>query len=103
MPSLIHGDLWDENSGADLQISQPMMYDASVFYGHNEYDILIGILRREMVCYGRVHVRQCLRHMPPSEPGKQWNDGKPVHCIKYKLSHAIGWPGTVESPRQTLV
>merc|ERR1712156_145410 len=39
-PSLLHGDLWSGNAG---QVgSTPVIYDASSFYGHHEYDLAIA-------------------------------------------------------------
>lgn len=51
-PSLIHGDLWEENTGTSLEEgSQPKIFDAAVFYAHNEYDI--SMWRRDIVRFGR--------------------------------------------------
>ena len=39
-PSLLHGDLWSGNAGSVG--SEPVIYDAASFYGHNEYDLGIA-------------------------------------------------------------
>lgn len=36
-PSLVHGDLWFGNAATVMETGRPMVYDACVFYGHNEY------------------------------------------------------------------
>lgn len=35
-PSLVHGDLWDGNASVDVNTGTPMIFDATVFYAHNE-------------------------------------------------------------------
>jgi len=39
-PSLLHGDLWSGNA-AETE-SEPVIYDAAAFYGHDEYDLAIA-------------------------------------------------------------
>lgn len=97
-PSLVHGDLWDENAGTDLQTGQPKVYDAAVFYGHNEYDL--GMWRATPSAqFSRPHFRQYLRLMPPSEPTEQWDDRNRLYAIKFDIAHSIGWPDSCESQR----
>lgn len=51
-PSLVHGDLWEENCGTSLEEGgQPKIFDAAVFYGHSEFDI--AMWRRDIVRFGR--------------------------------------------------
>ncbi|KAK1058498.1 hypothetical protein LTR74_013387 [Friedmanniomyces endolithicus] len=100
-PSLIHGDLWDENCGKELQSGQPKIFDAAVFYGHNEYDL--GMWRATpSVRFGRPHIRQYLRHMPPSEPKDQWDDRHRLYSIKFDIAHSIGWPDSCERQREII-
>jgi protein-ribulosamine 3-kinase len=35
-PSLVHGDLWYGNAATDNETEQPLIFDACVFYAHNE-------------------------------------------------------------------
>ncbi|SMY21054.1 unnamed protein product [Zymoseptoria tritici ST99CH_1A5] len=100
-PALVHGDLWEENCGKDLETGQPKIFDAAVFYGHNEYDL--GMWRRELIRFGRPHIRQYLRHMPPSEPKEQWDDRSRLYCIKFEIAHSIGWPASCESQREIIM
>ena len=96
-PSLVHGDLWEENCGTDLQTGQPKVFDAAVMYAHNEYDL--GMWRREVIRFGRAHIRQYLKHMPPSSPREQWDDRNRLYSIKFELAHSIALPATVDSQR----
>lgn len=38
-PCLVHGDLWEENSATDLATGEPVVFDASCLYAHNEYEL----------------------------------------------------------------
>ncbi|TRX92013.1 hypothetical protein FHL15_007110 [Xylaria flabelliformis] len=37
-PCLVHGDLWDANSGIDDNTGESLIFDACCFYAHNEYE-----------------------------------------------------------------
>ncbi|KAK5097146.1 hypothetical protein LTS08_007167 [Lithohypha guttulata] len=97
-PCLVHGDLWEENTGTALgEGGQPKIFDAAVMYAHNEYDI--AMWRRDICRFGRTHSREYLRHMPPSEPKAQWDDRNRLYAIKFEIAHAIGWPQTAPHQR----
>jgi protein-ribulosamine 3-kinase len=100
-PCLIHGDLWEENSGTNLASDQPVVFDAAVMYAHNEFEL--GMWRRDVVRFGKAYVRQYLRHMPPSEPFDQWDDRNRLYSIKYDLAHGIALPGTAQTQREMYV
>lgn len=91
-PCLIHGDLWEENMGIDLETGNCVVFDASVFYAHNEYEL--GIWRQPHQRIGIAHRKQYMRYMPPSEPAEQWDDRNLLYSIKFSLAHAAGWTGT---------
>jgi len=91
-PCLVHGDLWDENTGTNLVTGEPVVFDGSVMYAHNEYEI--GTWSREVVRFGKTYTRQYLKNYPPSEPVEQWQDRNRLYCIKFMLNHTIGWPGS---------
>ncbi|KAL8697638.1 MAG: hypothetical protein Q9224_002210 [Gallowayella concinna] len=90
-PCLVHGDLWEENAAIDLSTGNPVVFDASAFYAHNEYEL--GTWRRETIKFGRSHFNQYLRHVRPSEPAEQWDDRVRLYSLKFNLAHMIGWPG----------
>ena len=97
-PSLIHGDLWEENAGTDLVSGEPVVFDAAVHYAHNEFEF--GMWRRDIVRFGKVHLRQYLRLIPPSEPSEQWDDRNRLYSIKYDLAHSFGIPDSYDSQRK---
>ena len=90
-PCLVHGDLWEGNTATNLATGEPVVFDASRFYAHNEYEL--GTWRRQGVKFGQAYFEQYLRHMPPSEPIEQWDDRIRLYSLKFNLAHMIGWPG----------
>ena len=38
VPCLVHGDLWQENTGTEPKSGQLKLFDPAVFCAHNEYD-----------------------------------------------------------------
>ena len=97
-PCLIHGDLWEENTGLDLDTGCPVVFDASVLYAHNEMDL--GMWRSDRYAFGRQYLRRYLALMPPSEPAEQFDDRNRLYSIKYTLSHCLGWPDSSRADRQ---
>lgn len=97
-PCLIHGDLWEENTGTDLVTGKIMIFDASVHYAHNELEL--GMWRRDVIRFGKAYFRQYLGHFPPSEPVEQWDDRNRLYGIKYDLSHSMAWPASSQATRE---
>lgn len=96
-PCLVHGDLWEENTGTDLVTGESVVFDASVMYAHNEYEL--GMWRREIVRFSKVHMRRYLACFPPSEPVHQWDDRNRLYSIKLNLAHSIALPATKDVGR----
>ncbi|KAI4596202.1 hypothetical protein KJ359_005709 [Pestalotiopsis sp. 9143b] len=91
-PCLVHGDLWDENTGVDVESGEPVVFDASCMYAHNEYEI--GMWRREIIRFNQPYIRQYLMRFPPSEPADQWDDRNRLYSIKFNFGHSISFPGS---------
>lgn len=43
-PVLVHGDLWCGNTAVDTELNQPVVYDPSSFYAHNECKVVLMLL-----------------------------------------------------------
>ncbi|KAK7948003.1 uncharacterized protein PG986_008889, partial [Apiospora aurea] len=97
-PCLVHGDLWEDNTGIDVCTGRPVIYDASAMYAHNEYEL--GMWRRDEIRIGSSHIDAYLRHYPPSEPVHQFDDRNRLYSIKFKLAHSSGWPGLTETRKK---
>ncbi|KAI0147641.1 Fructosamine kinase-domain-containing protein [Xylariaceae sp. FL1272] len=91
-PCLVHGDLWEENTGT-RETGELVVYDASVMYAHNEYEL--GMWRCEHTKLGPDYIEEYLRHVPPSEPREQFEDRVRLYSVKFSLAHSSGWSGLV--------
>lgn len=88
-PCLVHGDLWEENTGTNNSTGLPVVFDASAFYAHNEYEL--GTWRRDEVMFQEPHFEEYFRHVTPSEPKEQCEDRILLYSIKFSLAHSSGW------------
>ena len=100
-PSLVHGDLWEGNVGTSAGTGKPVVFDASVFYGHHEYEL--GMWRRAAIAFDRPYLEHYLLHMPPSEPADEWNDRNRLYSIKFNLAHSVGWMGASDDTRRMIL
>lgn len=91
-PCLVHGDLWEENTGTNLKTGETVAFDAACMYAHNEYEL--GMWRPDHFRFGRPHFRQYLKNFPPSPPVEQWDDRNRLYSIKFNIAVMIGWPGS---------
>ena len=97
-PSLIHGNLWQENTGLNLETGRPVVFDACVMYAHNELEL--GMWRNGEDRFGKPYFRQYLGLIPPSEPVEHFDDRNRLYAMKFTLSHMQGWPDASQSGRQ---
>lgn len=98
-PCLVHGDLWHENIGLDKETKLPMIYDASAFYGHNEYEV--GTWRTVFCAFKEPesYRQQYYKDYPPSEPAEEWEDRNRLYSIPFNITHSAGWPGETKMTR----
>lgn len=97
-PCLIHGDLWEENTGLNLATGSPVVFDASVLYAHNEMEL--GMWRSDRYAFGELYFDQYRAYMPPSEPVGQFDDRNRLYSIKFTIAHCLGWPESSQIDRQ---
>ena len=39
-PCLVHGDLWDGNTSTNARTNEPLIFDGSSIYAHNECEVV---------------------------------------------------------------
>ncbi|KAI0095563.1 Fructosamine/Ketosamine-3-kinase [Nemania sp. FL0031] len=71
-PAALHGDIWYGNLGSNAATGDPMYFDCSVFWGHNEYDLSsMSIARYKM---GRHWMEEYHKFIDPSDPKGDYED-----------------------------
>lgn len=87
-PCLIHGDLWEGNTGTTFDTGNIYTFDAASFYAHNEMET--GNWR----CFynnihNKVYTRTYLKNYAPSEPKEEWEDRNRLYCIYYNVLYSV--------------
>ncbi|CAJ2499956.1 Uu.00g028090.m01.CDS01 [Anthostomella pinea] len=71
-PRLVHGDMWDGNCSVDVNNNQPVVFDSTCLWAHNEYEL--GSWQPERHEMSRSYIKEYTRHFPISEPAEDFED-----------------------------
>jgi len=103
-PVLLHGDLWSGNTGTDTTTGQPVIYDPSSFYGHNEADLAIARM------FGGVpqsFFDSYHQHMPKTPPVEQYDLRGDLYELFHYLNHTVlfgaGYASTAQRKMEKLL
>jgi protein-ribulosamine 3-kinase len=102
-PSLIHGDLWEQNIGIDMETDKAILFDAGCTYAHNEMEF--GTWRCSWAIYfmGQKYMQLYKSHVKPSEPKDEWDDRNRLYSIHPYLNDSAGHPGSVSRQRSVFL
>lgn len=89
-PVLLHGDLWSGNTGTDTGTGQPIIFDPSSLYGHNEADLAIA---RIFGGIPRSFFEEYHKHMPKTEPMDQYELRGDLYELFHYLNHTVLFGG----------
>lgn len=94
-PTLIHGDLWEQNVGIDMETGEIIVFDPGCTYAHNEMEF--GTWRCSWAFHfnSQVYMRLYQRHFEPSEPAEEWDDRNRLYSIHPYLNDSAGHQGSV--------
>ncbi|KAF2435950.1 hypothetical protein EJ08DRAFT_580000 [Tothia fuscella] len=94
-PALIHGDLWEQNIGIDMETGETIVFDPGSTYAHNEMEF--GTWRCSWAYYfnSPIYMRHYQRHIEPSEPVDEWDDRNRLYSLHPYLNDSAGHPGSV--------
>lgn len=79
LPTLVHGDLWDNNTGVLTRTGAPCVFDASALWAHNEYEL--HSWRGDNFKIGKDYTREYFKHIPPSAPEEDWEDRNQLYGL----------------------
>ncbi|RKK89758.1 hypothetical protein BFJ68_g16633 [Fusarium oxysporum] len=78
-PVLVHGDLWYGNCCTDNFTGKPIVFDACVFWAHNEYEI--GTWRALRYRFGKAYIKEYQKHFPISAPEEDHDDRNALYSM----------------------
>ncbi|PCH33990.1 Ketosamine-3-kinase [Wolfiporia cocos MD-104 SS10] len=93
-PVLLHGDLWSGNTGTDRKTGQPIIFDPSSYFGHNEADLAIARI------FGGIppsFFKTYHEHLPKSEPEDQYELRSDLYELYHYLNHTVLFGGSYAS------
>ncbi|KIW91941.1 uncharacterized protein Z519_06923 [Cladophialophora bantiana CBS 173.52] len=82
-PSLLHGDFWHGNVSTDILTGEPVTYDASAFWGHNEYDIRT-MTKRARYEFGPAWQTEYLKLYPAAYPEEDFGARSDLYLLRSK-------------------
>jgi len=94
-PRLLHGDLWEQNVGIDMETGNIIVFDPGCTYGHNEMEFGTWRCTWALHFNSPTYMRLYQRHIEPSEPAEEWDDRNRLYSIHPYLNDAAGHPGSV--------
>lgn len=100
-PCLIHGDLWETNIGTDATTGNIYIFDAAVYYAHNEMEIGIWRVNHHKM-KAKIYRQEYAKQFKKSDPVEEWDDRLKLYGVKTKLMYSAGVPGGTNI-RQQLV
>ncbi|KAJ5714850.1 Fructosamine/Ketosamine-3-kinase [Penicillium malachiteum] len=86
-PTLIHGNLWDENIGISLENGRIYAFDACSHYAHHEMEIAIWRTKSCKILRDKKYLDSYLSLMGISEPVEQFEDRNRIYTC-YLALHA---------------
>ncbi|KAK4242393.1 Fructosamine kinase-domain-containing protein [Achaetomium macrosporum] len=89
-PVLIHGDLWIGNLSTRKDTGEPIMFDASAFWGHNEYEL--STMRPLDNDWGRECMASYHRRIPKSEPREDWDARNALYATRTYIHDSALYP-----------
>ncbi|MFV2032868.1 MAG: fructosamine kinase family protein [Gammaproteobacteria bacterium] len=96
VPSLLHGDLWGGNQGADAS-GEPVIYDPACYYGDHEADLAM------MELFGRPgeNFFRAYREVFPVDPG--YGQRRDLYNLYHLLNHANLFDGSYAGQAQAMI
>ncbi|OAP59350.1 hypothetical protein AYL99_06648 [Fonsecaea erecta] len=83
-PRIVHGDLWDGNTSVEATTGNPVIFDASSIYAHNEYELGPWDLSRHRL--DRSYIQEYRKHFEPSRPEEDFEDRLILYRLRFNLT-----------------
>ena len=98
-PCLLHGNLWEGNTGTSYDTGDVYIYDGASFYGHNEMEIGDWRCPYNKI-HAKIYTKTYLRHYGMSEPVEEWDDRNRLYSVYYNIIYSVNHKGQGSNVRQ---
>ncbi|KAJ8133461.1 hypothetical protein O1611_g171 [Lasiodiplodia mahajangana] len=89
-PVALHGDIWYGNLATNTATGDPVYFDCSVFWGHNEYDLSSMPIERYKM--GHHWMKEYHKFIDPSDPKEDYEDRSILYGISNHLCASTLYP-----------
>ncbi|KAL2213701.1 hypothetical protein CC79DRAFT_1327598 [Sarocladium strictum] len=93
-PVLVHGDLWENNVGIDMETGDIIIFDPGCMYAHNEMEFGTWRCSWTFQFNSPAYLRNYQRLIEPSEPAEEWDDRNRLYSLHPYLTDSAGHPGS---------
>ena len=98
-PCLLHGNLWEGNTGTSYDTGDVYIFDGASFYGHNEMEIGDWRCPYNKI-HSKIYTKTYLRHYGMSEPVEEWDDRNRMYSVYYNIIYSVNHKGQGSNVRQ---
>lgn len=99
-PSLIHGDLWEGNTGTSFKDGNVYLFDSAAYYAHSEMETGDWRCYYNKIAKDDVYTKTYLRHNPPSEPEEEWEDRNRLYSVYFNVIYSVNHESEGTAVRQ---
>ncbi|KAF4775529.1 hypothetical protein HER10_EVM0011565 [Colletotrichum scovillei] len=93
-PSLIHGDLWEGNTGINKETNLPMLFDAGSYFAHSEMELGHWACEFSATFGKKDYMNRYLEFYPKAEPASEFEDRIRLYSLKGGMNYSAGHPGS---------
>ncbi|KAI1317770.1 Fructosamine kinase-domain-containing protein [Xylariaceae sp. FL0255] len=91
-PCLIHGDLWEDNIGKDINTGGIFIFDCCAYYAHHEMGVAMWRVKHHKMNAPEYRA-EYFRNYPPDEPVSEFDDRNRLYSLKESLMYSALKPG----------
>ncbi|KAL9095639.1 MAG: hypothetical protein Q9165_002071 [Trypethelium subeluteriae] len=84
--------MWEGNIGSDIDTGDPWIFDAAVYYAHNEMELGIWAAERHKLRAKPYRV-EYFKNIEPSEPKEEFDDRIRLYRCKTNFMFSAIYPG----------
>ncbi|ROV92123.1 hypothetical protein VSDG_07568 [Cytospora chrysosperma] len=93
-PCIIHGDLWEGNTGINVETGDSILFDVGSYFAHNEMELGHWRCEFSSVFRSKAYTRDYLRNYPAAEPVEEFDDRNRLYSLKGAINYSAGHSGS---------